>query len=133
MWGTIKEAADVRPDSMGRITPDARLSLTQRAYEYIKARDEPDLGSDGYEPTGSHGSLIGDDDLSGSSNKEVSGEEEGDSLEGGHSTTVVRQGFTCLVKEYGVTVKEDDPLLVNAGPNERWERRFGMYGVEIVN
>ncbi|TVY14105.1 Protection of telomeres protein 1 [Lachnellula arida] len=39
--------------------------------------------------------------------------------------------FTCCIKQYGVKVKEKNPLKANAGDGQRWERRFGIFGTSI--
>ena len=51
---------------------------------------------------------------------------------------VVRnKAFTCCIRQYGVRVNEEDPSKASAGNGEdgtgkRWERRFGLFGVNIV-
>ncbi|KAF7909406.1 uncharacterized protein EAF01_003124 [Botrytis porri] len=35
--------------------------------------------------------------------------------------------FQCYIKEYGIKVKEDDPLKANAGHGKKWLRVFGLY------
>lgn len=45
---------------------------------------------------------------------------------------VSNKAFTCYIKQYGVKVKEDDPDLANAGEGKRWERKFGLFGTQIV-
>jgi len=47
------------------------------------------------------------------------------------------KAFTCCIKQYGVKVDENDPSKANAGNDKdgkgkRWERRFGLFGVNIM-
>jgi len=50
---------------------------------------------------------------------------------------VKNKAFTCCIRQYGVRVNEEDPSKASAGNGEdgtgkRWERRFGLFGVNIV-
>jgi hypothetical protein len=45
---------------------------------------------------------------------------------------IKNKGFTCCIKQYGVKVTEDDPSLANAGNGKRWQRKFGLFGTQIV-
>ncbi|TVY55720.1 Protection of telomeres protein [Lachnellula suecica] len=42
------------------------------------------------------------------------------------------KAFTCCIKQYGVKVKENDPMKADAGNGERWERKFGLFGTQIM-
>lgn len=41
--------------------------------------------------------------------------------------------FSCCIRQYGVTVEEDDPTKADAGPERRWQRLFGIFGTRIVS
>ncbi|KAH8600048.1 hypothetical protein B0O99DRAFT_503754 [Bisporella sp. PMI_857] len=50
---------------------------------------------------------------------------------------VKNKPFACCIKQYGVKVDEPDPSKATAGngndgKGKRWERRFGLFGVNIV-
>lgn len=39
--------------------------------------------------------------------------------------------FACCIRQYGVRVREPDPLRADAGKGRRWERVFGLFGTKI--
>ncbi|KAI0458009.1 hypothetical protein F5B21DRAFT_462564 [Xylaria acuta] len=39
--------------------------------------------------------------------------------------------FACCIRQYGVRVREPDPLLADAGEGHRWIRVFGLFGTKI--
>jgi len=41
--------------------------------------------------------------------------------------------FSCCIRQYGVTVEENDPTKADAGPERRWQRLFGIFGTRIVS
>ena len=45
---------------------------------------------------------------------------------------VKNKAFTCCIKQYGAKVNEKDPSLANAGNGKRWERKFKLFGTQIV-
>jgi len=49
----------------------------------------------------------------------------------GNEAAVSNKPFTCCLKQYGVSVREDDPAKANAGDGRRWERVFGLFGTKI--
>lgn len=40
--------------------------------------------------------------------------------------------FTCCIRQYGIKVKENDPLKADALNGERWQRMFGLFGTQIM-
>lgn len=40
--------------------------------------------------------------------------------------------FSCCIREYGVSIPEQDPSKANAGDGRRWERMFGLFGTRIT-
>jgi protection-of-telomeres protein 1 len=45
---------------------------------------------------------------------------------------IKNKAFTCCIKQYGVQIDEKHPSFANAGNGKRWERRFGLFGTEIL-
>jgi hypothetical protein len=44
---------------------------------------------------------------------------------------VSNKPFACLIKQYGVLKKENDPALADASSTHRWQRVFGLFGTKI--
>lgn len=67
-----------------------------------------------------------------SSDAEDGGPRRGRGERGGEAAAAVsNKPFTCCIKQYGVSVREDDPALASAGNGRRWERVFGLFGTKI--
>ncbi|KAF5126012.1 hypothetical protein E5D57_010706 [Metarhizium anisopliae] len=47
-------------------------------------------------------------------------------------TEVSNRPFACCIRQYGVTVAEDDETKADAGNGKRWERIFGLFGTRIT-
>lgn len=58
--------------------------------------------------------------------------EDEDEKDGKQFTTrLTNRPFPCCIRQYGVKVRESDPLRADAGENLRWERVFGLFGTRI--
>ncbi|KAI0196543.1 hypothetical protein EV127DRAFT_356455 [Xylaria flabelliformis] len=44
---------------------------------------------------------------------------------------VSNKPFACCIRQYGVRVREPDPLRADAGEHHRWVRVFGLFGTKI--
>lgn len=44
---------------------------------------------------------------------------------------VANKPFACCIRQYGVRKEEPDPALADAGPGQRWQRVFGLFGTKI--
>ena len=40
--------------------------------------------------------------------------------------------FLCCIRQYGVTLDEEDPTKANAGKGKRWQRVFGLFNTQIL-
>lgn len=45
--------------------------------------------------------------------------------------SVKNRPFQCCVRQYGVTVPEDDESKADAGDGKRWQRMYGLFGTKI--
>ncbi|KAI3325033.1 hypothetical protein HD806DRAFT_463729 [Xylariaceae sp. AK1471] len=48
-----------------------------------------------------------------------------------NGTLLSNKPFTCCIRQYGVRVRESDPLRADAGEGRRWVRVFGLFGTKI--
>lgn len=48
------------------------------------------------------------------------------------ATVPKNKAFTCCIKGYAYKVNEDDPREADAGPGQRWQRMFGLFGTNII-
>ena len=45
--------------------------------------------------------------------------------------SVSNKPFTCCLRQYGVQVDEEQPMLADAGAGKKWQRVFGLFGTKI--
>ncbi|KAI0884253.1 uncharacterized protein GGS22DRAFT_194816 [Annulohypoxylon maeteangense] len=46
-------------------------------------------------------------------------------------TTLSNKPFSCCIRQYGITVREEDPRKADAGDGKRWQRMFALFGTKI--
>jgi protection of telomeres protein 1 len=45
--------------------------------------------------------------------------------------TISNKGFNCCIRQYGIKVPEESVERANAGPGQRWQRQYGIFGTQI--
>lgn len=59
-------------------------------------------------------------------NADIEVEKKAEQVETPQEIKPKNKPFQCYIKEYGIKVKEEDPLKANAGNGKRWLRVFGL-------
>lgn len=136
MWGDLEEQKSALARAKG---PKAPIEPKSSPPQIQMPGDQPPVDSDD-EDENSHsrtkqqaktvnGSTLSERDSNITTKEQVSADGDPKSST---ELQVKNKGFTCCIKQYGVKVKEKDPVLANAGNGKRWERRFGLFGTQIV-
>ncbi|KUJ09981.1 uncharacterized protein LY89DRAFT_787664 [Mollisia scopiformis] len=138
LWGDLEERkSSTLPNlsAKGKEDPPASSFDSSVSSPAHKAGGQPDLDSD--DEMGNTGRLKSKKSASGvlqerDPNVPMTVNGIGAGSKADANLTPKNKAFTCCIKQYGVKVDEEDPAKANAGPGERWQRVFGMFGTQIM-
>jgi len=134
LWGDLEEqkCAILKSEAKGKNDlPSSSLESELCSSPPQKGGEQPDIDSD-IENEHSNPNLS-----RGNINSSVLQERDANNASNSDQKTpsglvAKNKAFTCCIKQYGIKVKEDDPKKANAGNGQRWQRKFGLFGTQIM-
>ncbi|KAI0550763.1 hypothetical protein F4679DRAFT_191691 [Xylaria curta] len=122
---TGMDACDLRED------PDALNALREQLFKLWGNLEEAKRQELQHQITNQRRIAANQPPPSSPMNNDLEPSRQGISNKNQNGIKISNKPFACCIRQYGVRVREPDPLRADAGEHHRWVRVFGLFGTKI--